>query len=118
MRYSKQINTQLRMMKAEKYYVDKKNQEFYLVRTKRFLGSLSPEDRQRLLSRKSFSISLSKLVKAIEDEKEYQERYSAPASLVSRNRRPSVLGNFDTNDTKGRCKSFVESMSKKNAKLI
>ncbi|KAK3087375.1 hypothetical protein FSP39_005181 [Pinctada imbricata] len=91
-RYEKQANTSVRMMKNEKYYIDKKNQELYLVKTKRFLGSLSSEQRQKLLSRKSFSIGLSKLAKEIEEEEEYNERYSAPSSFSTR--RVSVFGSF------------------------
>lgn len=80
-RYDKQRRASIRNYKTERRYMDEKNQELYLIKTQRFLQSIPPDMKQQVLSRRSFSISLTKLVKDINEE-EVSARASAPPDMV------------------------------------
>ncbi|XP_061170145.1 uncharacterized protein LOC133179394 [Saccostrea echinata] len=79
-RYDKQRTATIRNYKTEKRYMDERNQELYIVKTQRFLQSIPPDMKQQVLSRRSFSISLTKLTKDINDET--NARASAPPNMV------------------------------------
>lgn len=80
-RYDKQRRASIRNYKTERRYMDEKNQELYLIKTQRFLQSIPPDMKQQVLSRRSFSISLTKLAKDINEE-ELSARASAPPDMV------------------------------------
>lgn len=80
-RYEKQKRASVRNYKTEKRYMDERNQELYLIKTQRFLQSIPPDMKQQVLNRRSFSISLTKLAKDINDGEE-NARASAPPNMV------------------------------------
>ncbi|XP_048773612.2 uncharacterized protein LOC125678883 [Ostrea edulis] len=79
-RYEKQRNANIRNYKTEKRYMDERNQELYLIKTQRFLQSIPPDMKQQFLSRRSFSISLTKLTKDFHEDE--SARASAPPNMV------------------------------------